>query len=841
VYYTSYCTKNLMNLPVMNLPSDEQQIIINHIQSGDNATVDACAGSGKSTTILLCAKAMPTKRFLQITYNSALRKDIIAKISQYKITNIEVHTYHSLAVKYFLRSAYTDTGIRHILNNNLENLIPIPDYDIVVLDEAQDMTQLYYNLIVFFTKKIAGLFQMLILGDWMQGLYDFKGADIRFLTLGKEIWENYSKLSSPVFHSCTLHVSYRITRPMAKFVNRVMLGKDRMIAVKDGQKVMYIRNSRSKIEKIVVYQIKLLLSEGVLPSDIFVLGGSVSSSNSNIRKMENALVDALIPTFVPLIETADKLDERVIQGKVVFSTFHSVKGMERKYVFVVGFDNSYFTFCGRNLPTTVCPNTLYVGCTRATHGLYLLENDHYATDRPLDFLRKTHHEMKNDCSDYIDFKGMPQTIFYESKSDADKRSTPTIPTYNVTPTSLIKFIPEFVIAEITPLLDEIFFNEILVKDESYNGESDNGEPRIDNDDFDNEINNEFDFNKINSIDQDLDQLFGSNLGQTLDQTFGKEIDIPTIIKTRRGFHEDVSILNGIAIPFIYSEIMKEKWADVSNHIADSISNHIAGVTNHTTGTTDSETTLGTTDSGTNLGSNDKTNHNTILYDIIDSKIKDMKPHEHMYLKQIFQELSPTSKEPSDYLYMANMYISINERLYYNLKQIDQDEYTWLTPGILEQCKDRLDAIIGPDCIDETGVSQQPIFEKTIIHHKMEEEHILIDKTILEIYGQDAKFRFSGRVDLISEKTVWELKCTSQISIDHLLQVVIYAWIWRIVYPDIDKQFKILNIKTGEIKRLDASLEQMNIIMAKLLKGKYAKQERLSDADFIRIKGNLGFP
>jgi hypothetical protein len=41
--------------------------------------------------------------------------------------------------------------------------------------------------------------------------------------------------------------------------------------------------------------------------------------------------------------------------------------------------------------------------------------------------------------------------------------------------------------------------------------------------------------------------------------------------------------------------------------------------------------------------------------------------------------------------------------------------------------------------------------------------------------------------------------------------------------------------------LDASLEQMNIIMAKLLKGKYAKQERLSDADFIRIKGNQGFP
>ena len=217
----------------------------------------------------------------------------------------------------------------------------------------------------------------------------------------------------------------------------------------------------------------------------------------------------------------------------------------------------------------------------------------------------------------------------------------------------------------------------------------------------------------------------------------------------------------------------------------------------------------------------------------------MNPYEHMYLKQIFQEMSPTSKEPSDYLYMANMFISINERLYYNLKQIDQDEYTWLSPEILEKCKNRLDSIIGPDCIDQFGISQNPVFEETIIHHTMDQEHLLLDKAILEIYGQSAKFKFSGRVDLITENTVWELKCTSQISIDHLLQVIIYAWIWRIIYqtrPEFNKSFKILNIKTGEIKILHASLDQLNQIMGKVLKGKYAKPERLSDAEFLREIG-----
>jgi len=131
----------------INSPSPEQQIIINHIISGENAVVDACAGSGKSTTILSCAQAEPHKRFIQMTYNSALREDILAKIAEYKIKNLEVHTYHSLAVKYFLRSAHTDTGIRSILDNQIEPLTQIPAFHVVVLDEAQDMTLLYYSSI----------------------------------------------------------------------------------------------------------------------------------------------------------------------------------------------------------------------------------------------------------------------------------------------------------------------------------------------------------------------------------------------------------------------------------------------------------------------------------------------------------------------------------------------------------------------------------------------------------------------------------------------------------------------------------------------------------------------
>ena len=96
-------------------PSEEQQIAIQHIVNGDNVVLDAVAGSGKSTTILSLATRLPNKRVLQITYNAMLRKEIQTKIETLGIKNIKVHTFHSLAVRYYLKSAHTDTGIRKIV------------------------------------------------------------------------------------------------------------------------------------------------------------------------------------------------------------------------------------------------------------------------------------------------------------------------------------------------------------------------------------------------------------------------------------------------------------------------------------------------------------------------------------------------------------------------------------------------------------------------------------------------------------------------------------------------------------------------------------------------------
>ena len=99
----------------MNEPSEEQKYIIENVKKGYNIKVEAVAGSGKSTTILSIAKEMYDKEILQLTYNSSLRKEIVEKVQKLELKNIQIHTFHSLAVRYYSNDAHTDTALRRVL------------------------------------------------------------------------------------------------------------------------------------------------------------------------------------------------------------------------------------------------------------------------------------------------------------------------------------------------------------------------------------------------------------------------------------------------------------------------------------------------------------------------------------------------------------------------------------------------------------------------------------------------------------------------------------------------------------------------------------------------------
>ena len=726
------------------LTSEEQQKAINSILEGNNVILDAVAGSGKSTTVIGLARQVPEKtRILQLAYNAILRKEVKTKLKEREIKNVKVHTFHSLAVKYYLVSAHTDTGINKIVREDMTPREKIPKFDIIVLDESQDMSFLYFQFMVKFAFDMGERFQLCVLGDYMQGIYEFKGADIRSLTQAHIIWKNHPLLLSRSFDQCTLQTSYRITNQHAKFNNDVLLGMNRLKAVKNGPPVEYIRNNRTNLEKIVIAKINQWIMSGVSPGDIFVLAASVKGINSNVRKMENALVERGIPCYVPIFDT-EGIEDKVIEGKVVFSTFHSVKGRERPYVIVMGFDQSYFDMFGHDLPSDKCPNVFYVACTRSTHKLVLLEKDDNFYDRPFDFLKKTHREMRDEG--YVDFSGVPREKFYEKPPFNPDEPTEKERFFDVVPSELAKYVPEHVLENISPLVETIFIQEVEPSEEP--------------------------------------------------------IDIPNIVRTSRGLYEDVCDLNGIAIPSIYYDHLFKKYETDGNKPV-------------------------------NIGAN-------ILRNIINEILSDTSENQCLYLKRLIDKMPEVCESPADYLRLSNLYVACKERLLFKWSQIGEDDYGWLTSDSINAFMERLDSVIGEECSDNP-----PLVEYSIIDREMEAETATIN-TILQnnMLCLPRKVRFSGRADLITWRTLWELKCTSSITIEHKLQTILYAWLWIIVNtPDIlttrnaeciqRKDVRLFNIKTGEILRLNATFEELTIIVVELLRGKYESQKPKTNEEFLQ--------
>ena len=725
------------------LTSEEQQHAINQILEGNNVVLDAVAGSGKSTTVLSLAKQIPDKkRILQLAFNATLRAEVKAKLKEREIKNVSVHTFHSLAVKYYLTSAHTDTGIRKIVREDMPPKLQIPKYEIIVLDEAQDMSFLYFQFMTKFAFDMGDKFQLCVLGDYMQGIYEFKGADIRSLTQAHIIWRNHPLLASRVFQQCTLQTSYRITNQHARFNNEVLLGMQRLKAMKDGPLVEYIRDNRLNSERRVIAKIVQLIASGVSPGDIFVLAPSVKGPNSNVRRMENALVERNIPCYVPMFDN-EGFDDKIIEGKIVFSTFHSVKGRERPIVVVMGFDQSYFNICPE-LPTDKCPNTIYVACTRSTNKLIIMEKDEVFYDRPFDFMKKTHREMREEG--YVEFSGVPREKFYEKPAFNTEDPTEKDLFYDVVPSELAKYVSDHVMENIATLIDTIFIKEVEPTEES-------------------------------------------------------TIDIPNTIQTSLGLYEDISDVNGIALPSIYYDHLFRKYE------------------------TDGKKPV-------NIGSN-------ILRNIIIDSLSDTTENQCLYLKRIVDSMPEECKLPSEYLRLSNLLIACKERLLFKWNQIGEDDYYWLTDEMIRKFMERLDKVIGVECIDIP-----PLVEHSIIDREMEAETATIN-TILQKYITELpkKFRFSARVDSLTWRTLWELKCTNAITIEHKLQTILYAWLWYVINtPDIlkkrnaecvnSREVRIFNIKTGEILRLNATFEELTIIVVELLRGKYAKTTPKTNEEFL---------
>lgn len=368
------------------IPSEEQKAIIEACSEGHNIQVQAVAGSGKTTTLFLCAERCPEKKFLLLTYNKKLQEDIAEKLITKKLDNVVAMTYHGAASYAYMRNVRNDNILLECLKTPIRKVFPKLACDVLLLDEMQDTAIQTYLFIVKMVQKMSHKPQYVVVGDIGQAINEYMGARAEFLVACHKLFD-----SGRTWMSLTLSTSFRLTPSMATFVNTHVLHEDVIVGGNrkhEDIKPLYVSTGfggiSTSLENSVRYAVETYGAENVA-----VLAPSIRVSAKN--PIYNAIKNLSdIPTYTHT-KDSDFVSEKEIFGKLIFMTFNSMKGCERDCVIVLNFSESYFKYFDSawSHPTRV-PNVLYVAATRARQELILItEHDKTLRTVRVDKLKAT--------------------------------------------------------------------------------------------------------------------------------------------------------------------------------------------------------------------------------------------------------------------------------------------------------------------------------------------------------------------------------------------------------------------------------------------------------------------
>ena len=146
----------------------------------------------------------------------------------------------------------------------------------------------------------------------------------------------------------------------------------------------------------------------------------------------------------------------------------------------------------------------------------------------------------------------------------------------------------------------------------------------------------------------------------------------------------------------------------------------------------------------------------------------------------------------DYLYLMNFYIAITEKLHFKLAQIKH--YTWISLNTIYECINVLK--------NEIDIHENTKFEMTISNKYNDRIETENDEKLIELKN----LTLYGRLDIIDDKTIYELKCVNNLTLENLLNgysefqcnIKTFAKIIRI-FKDKDNKINYNDLKNFIIK------------------------------------------
>lgn len=437
--------KSLSDSRKMPLVLSDEQYEIVKATSEENSLiiVDAVPGSGKTSVVLSIARAQKDKSVWCFTFNNQLAAEVQDKILKEELEeNMNVSTYHGFGKSYYDKDMLDDSCMYHVIQNDQKPIKELPFIDILVVDETQDMKPLYFYFIqkvmrdMFVTQKRKPKV-IVTCGDKRQNIYDFMGSDSRFLTMAHEMYP-----CKAIKKQLRLSRSFRLTEEIAYFMNMSL--KDTYIFADrvSGYKPCYLR--AASVFQSIDFVLESIHDMGASAEDLFFLFPSVRGHH--VRVLENKLSERKIRCVVSRSETG-MLDDKVIKGKAVISTFHQSKGRERPIVVVFGFDKSYFDYFARNAENeNQVPPPMYVAMTRASERLFLIQ---HAKQAHMPFLQ-------DGWESYVDYVDLTPE---EPRVNPSSAPSSISLEHFTSPSKIVEFIPQEAMLQIALLFESIYVLE----------------------------------------------------------------------------------------------------------------------------------------------------------------------------------------------------------------------------------------------------------------------------------------------------------------------------------------------------------------------------------------------
>ena len=409
------------NKPI-NLTNDQHAIVTADKES--HYKVIACAGSGKTTTIIcrikyLIDSGVKPWQIMLTTFNvdaAENMKNRLQELFGFKL-NIYCGTIDALAYRfynaYFRRpdfigvSEYCTEFLKFLKTDSESSLKLRSKFKYVFFDEFQDCNDVQYEIV----KILAQKSWVTVIGDDAQNIYQWRGSNMDFilrfedylpmhhenskrLEMSDEQSEEYldenhesidSKDSSVETEDTntkcrvmTLIQNFRSTPEIVELANRsIEKNTDQipkqMVAVNKSYKRLprvYAYQSADEEAAYTVAYIKRYIYEGkIKPHEIAVL----ARNNYSIKKVEELLeinnADSKSPlkvNYVALI-TDDTRDTqpKILKDHVTLTTIHKSKGLEWDIVFVMSCNDDKFPSETTTIKLQEDRRLFYVAVTRA--------------------------------------------------------------------------------------------------------------------------------------------------------------------------------------------------------------------------------------------------------------------------------------------------------------------------------------------------------------------------------------------------------------------------------------------------------------------------------------------